>query len=91
MSPVQSSHNHDPSDDPKPDCLVSVVVPEEFTTGSMQEFNLRRGIIKKVDLSAGTVVMQALIPERQYYELTLVIKDWTQGRGKVERQPNLSE
>jgi len=92
MSPVLSSPNdRNPPDDPKPDCLVSVIVPEEFTGTSMKQLHQRGGIIKQMNCRDRNVVIHALIPEGQYAELVSAIKEWTQGRGKVERQPDVDE
>jgi translation elongation factor EF-G len=66
-------------------------VPVEFGGISMGELQRLGGIINEMDVKDRIVVIQALIPERQFSELALAIKEWTHGRGKVERQPNLSE
>jgi translation elongation factor EF-G len=92
MSPVLSGYDdRDPSDDPKPDCLVSVIVPEEFVGTSMGELQKRGGMIKKMDVNNRTVVIHALIPEHQCDKLALAITEWTRHRGKVERQPRVNE
>jgi translation elongation factor EF-G len=90
MSPTLSSPNdRDPSGDPKPDYLVSVIVPEEFTGVSMGQLQTHAGMIKEMEVKSGTVVIQALIPEREFAELASAISEWTQERGKVEHHPDV--
>jgi translation elongation factor EF-G len=78
-------------DDPKPDCFVSVIVPVEFTGTSVDQLTTHGGIIKEMKEENRTVMIQALIPEHQYAEFASAIKEWTQGRGRVERQANVGE
>jgi translation elongation factor EF-G len=49
----------------------------------------RGGIVKEMNIEIPTVVIQALIPEAQYAEFASAIEEWTQGRGKVDRQPKV--
>jgi translation elongation factor EF-G len=90
MNPVlRSPDDHNPPDEPKPGCLVSVRVPAEFTGTSMALLAERGGIVKEMNIEIPTVVIQALIPEAQYAEFASAIEKWTQGRGKVDRQPKV--
>jgi hypothetical protein len=52
---------------------------------------MQGGIVKGIEVKAGTVVIQGLIPERQFAELARAVKEGTQDRGIVERQPSVNE
>lgn len=86
MSPALSTPNDlDPPEDPSLDCPVSITVPEEFAGSVMGQISAHRGVIKQMNVMAGTILIQALIPERQFAELAREIKEWTRDRGKVDR------
>jgi len=88
---VSSLNDRNPSDDPKPDYPVSLTVPEEFAGVSLGEVNKQGGMIKAVNAETGTAVIQALIPESRFNDLASAISEWTQGRGRVERQHRVNE
>lgn len=92
MSPALSTPNDlDPPEDPRLDCPVSITVPEGFAGSVMGQISAHRGVIKQINVMAETILIQALISERQFTELARQIKEWTRDRGKVDRDRNLDE
>jgi translation elongation factor EF-G len=92
MNPVLSGPVEDnPSDNLNPEYLVAVIVPEEFAGTSQGQIHSHGGVIKEMEVRAGTVAIHAVIVEHQFAELARAITEATRGSGKVERSLNLDE